>query len=452
MHKRVHLILTIILGLTFFCITNCRYDGLNGNNDEKSWGTAELIENDSGNYPDPQVAFDPSGNAVTVWAQNDGTRDNIILKKYIAGSGWQDPEFLETENGNARNPQIAFDASGNAIAVWEQTDGTRYNIYAKRYNAGIGIWEAAEAIDSEPGDAGSPQIGFDSAGNAIAVWVQISGGTSGTSDTWKSIWSNRYISGAGWQTAVRLEEVDWNAYSLRIEVDSSGNAIAIWVQDNGPAEQNIWSNRYQSAAGWQGPELLESEDGYAYSPQIAVDSSGNGIAVWVQNDGTEYSIWSNRYESAASLWQGAELIETGDRIANNPEIEIDYSGNAIALWVQQSDTLEYRIFTNVYSSTAGWQSARRIEYDDSFGPPEHPKIAADSAGSYIAVWPMSTPGSGYNIYSSIYTEDTGWQNLQNLSVTDVIYIGVAQIDIDPSGNAIAVWANSEAEIWANIYR
>tara|TARA_B100000795_G_C22491457_1_gene320411 strand:- start:149 stop:424 length:276 start_codon:yes stop_codon:yes gene_type:complete len=36
--------------------------------------------------------------------------------------------------GSAVNPQIAIDSSGNAIAVWKQNDGTRENIYANRFD------------------------------------------------------------------------------------------------------------------------------------------------------------------------------------------------------------------------------------------------------------------------------------------------------------------------------
>jgi len=35
--------------------------------------------------------------------------------------------------GDAVSPQVAFDASGNALAVWYQHDGTRANIWANRY-------------------------------------------------------------------------------------------------------------------------------------------------------------------------------------------------------------------------------------------------------------------------------------------------------------------------------
>ena len=47
--------------------------------------------------------------------------------------------LIETDNaGDASSPQVAIDTNGNALAVWRQSDGTRYNIWANRYTAGTG--------------------------------------------------------------------------------------------------------------------------------------------------------------------------------------------------------------------------------------------------------------------------------------------------------------------------
>ena len=133
------------------------------------WGTAELIETDNAgaaNYP--QIAFDSSGNAIAVWYQNDGTRTNITANRFN-GTSWGTAELIETDNaGSAYDPRIAFDGSGNAIAVWEQSDGTRNNIWANRFNGTS--WGTAELIETDnAGSAGNPQIAIDGSGNAIAV-------------------------------------------------------------------------------------------------------------------------------------------------------------------------------------------------------------------------------------------------------------------------------------------
>ena len=141
-----------------------------------SWGTAGLIEGGTGNAYVPHVSMDASGNAIAVWYQDDGTRYNIYANRYVAGVGWGTAGLIETDDtGDARNPQISVDGSGNAIAVWYQNDGTRDNIRANRYVAGIG-WGTAELIETDnTGDARNPQISVDGSGNAIAVWYQNDG-------------------------------------------------------------------------------------------------------------------------------------------------------------------------------------------------------------------------------------------------------------------------------------
>ena len=48
---------------------------------------------------------------------------------------WGAAELIETDNaGNTESPQIAIDSSGTAIAVWTQSDGTRTNVYANRFD------------------------------------------------------------------------------------------------------------------------------------------------------------------------------------------------------------------------------------------------------------------------------------------------------------------------------
>ena len=98
-------------------------------------GTVELVEADNaGNAEYPQIAFDSSGNAIAVWYQSNGTRPSIWANRFNATS-WGSAELIEAgDAGNALSPQIAIDSSGTAIAVWTQSDGTRTNVYANRFD------------------------------------------------------------------------------------------------------------------------------------------------------------------------------------------------------------------------------------------------------------------------------------------------------------------------------
>ncbi|MCK4711196.1 MAG: hypothetical protein KAU21_21475 [Gammaproteobacteria bacterium] len=195
--------------------------------------------------------------------------------------------LIETDDaGLARDPQVAIDAIGNIMVVWFQNDGTRYNIWARYYDVNSG-WGAAELIETDnTGSAEYPQVTFDGNGNAIAVWDQNNG-------SWDDVWANRFVAGTGWGTAELIETEDQNAYIPQVAVDDNGNAIAVWVQEGGT--QNIMVNRYVVGMGWGAAELIENDTGSAYAPQVAIDASGNAISVWDHNEGLR-NIWANRFE------------------------------------------------------------------------------------------------------------------------------------------------------------
>ena len=139
--------------------------------------------------------------------------------------------------GDAEIPQIAFDGSGNAIAVWRRSDGAQYDIWANRFN-GTSWGEEAVKIETAAGDAYIPQIAFDSSGNAIAVWYQHDG-------TRNSIYANRF-NGTSWGTTAELIETGnaGNAETPQIAFDVSGNAIAVWQQNDG-TQVNIYANHFE---------------------------------------------------------------------------------------------------------------------------------------------------------------------------------------------------------------
>ncbi len=410
-----------------------------------SWGTASLIEIDNaGSALGPQIAFDQNGNAIAVWYQSDGTRDNIWSNRYVVGAGWGTAEIIETDNaGNAYNPRIAVDPNGNAIAVWQQSDGTRNNIWANRYVVGTG-WGTAALIETDnAGSASSPQIAFDRNGNAIAVWYQ----SNGTRD---NIWANRYVVSTGWGTAGLIEtDNTGDAYNPQVAFDQDGNAIAVWYQSDG-RRFNILANRYVAGTGWGSAELIEIDNaGSAFNPQIVIDRNGNAMAVWYQSEGTRNNIWANRYV-AGTGWGTAGLIETNNAgSASSPQIAFDPNGNAIAVWYRSDGTWD-NIWANRYVAGTGWGVAGLIETDHT-GSAFSPQIAIDWNGNAIAVWYQSD-GTRNNIRANRYVAGTGW-GLAGLIETD--NAGSAynpQIAFDQNGSAIAVWYQSDGarnNIWAN---
>lgn len=398
-----------------------------------AWRTAETIESDNGgDARTPQVAFDTAGNAIAVWKQDSGTSTNARANRYTAGSGWGEAETIElNDNGDVKAPQIAVDNAGNGLAVWAQSDGTLDNIRANRYTPDNG-WGTAQTIGD--GNAFTPQIAFDSSGNAIAVWIQYD-------DTSQSniVRANRFTPATGWGTTDTIEGDSGDGRAPQIGFDGSGNALAVWELSSG-AEVNIRANRFTPDNGWGSAETIDTETEDARRPQIAVDDAGNALAVWRQNDGTRDNIWANRF-STDNGWGSAEKIETDDSGgALDPQIALDASGNALAVW-EQNDGSRYNIRANRYTAENGWGGAEIIETDNDGGA-FNPQIAIDDAGNALAVWEQSD-GTRDNIRANRYTPENGWGTDETIETDDAGGAQQAQIAVNGSGMGIAVWQQSD---------
>ena len=391
--------------------------------------------------------LDQNDNSTLDVSEIDAT--SYVCNRIDGSIGWQAANRIETDDtGTANDPQIAFDTDGNAFAVWSQYDGSRYNIQANRYTTGMG-WGLAELIETnDASNAVNPQISIDSSGNAVAVWIQSDGSSP------DSVYANRYSVGQGWGNAELIETDDAGiVQSPQLGVDDSGNAVAVWTQFDG-SRYNIWSNRYLPGFGWGTAELIETGDGQANSPQIAVNHSGNAIAVWTQHDGSRFSTWSNHYVTNVG-WGLAELIGAEDNSEYYPQIGIDGNGNAIAVWAQfLSASTRLDIWSNRYTAGNGWGNAELIEVDDT-GSGAYPQINVTADGNAVAVWSQDD-GSYGSIWSNRYTVGVGWGTVELVEANpgNALY---PQIDSDSRSNALVIWMQDDGSnsnnynIWANRY-
>ena len=205
---------------------------------------------------EPQNVTDVNGNTTAVWEEYDGTRFNIWTMRRVAGESWGTASLLETDNaGDAYSPQVAVDGIGNVTAVWKQFDGKRFKIYANRYVNSTG-WEGVKQVDdgvASLGNASAPLVTCDAAGYAMVGWQETDGSNAKT-------WVNRHAGDAGWGSAKQLTtnavSTDYPHFAfdaaglITVVTEKSDRVIALPAtrnanNKNGYKQVSIYSKRYQ---------------------------------------------------------------------------------------------------------------------------------------------------------------------------------------------------------------
>ncbi len=345
---------------------------------DSGWGTSERIDAELGDALNPQVGLDDNGNALAVWRHQQGYM-HIRANNYSADTGWAADKLLELDSTTASPPQISVNADGYAIAVWSLDDpgtSTSDSIYANLYSPETG-WGGAELLESSAENASDAQVGLDANGNALVVWIQDDGADD-------SIYANHYSAGSGWGTAELIETNSGRASRLHVDFAANGNAFAIWKEFNsGNSAYDILTSRYSIESGWETSESIRSGVEYSTSPQISVNSAGHAMASWHQLDGSTSSIYAMSY-SAQTGWQSVELIESNSGNALSPTVVLDSLGNSLVLWRQDEGSV-YSLYTNRYSATTNsWAQAELIESSAAYAT--YHQLSNNADGHAIAIW------------------------------------------------------------------
>jgi hypothetical protein len=234
--------------------------------------------------------MEANGNAMVVWSQFDvvGQRTNVLANRYIVGSGWGTPTPIETSDLDAGVSGIALDGTGNIMVVLHQQTSAASSsigsIYTNRFSNGS--WGTATLVKSAIPYLSQIAIAMNASGNAMLAWLEDDG-----FDT-TSIWARAYSAAGVGGATVRIDDLSTytSGRTPQVAMDASGNAVAVWGQG-----RHIWSARYVAGTGWGTPANIDNVAGDfdASQPRIAVDASGNALAVWERSNGTVQNIWGN---------------------------------------------------------------------------------------------------------------------------------------------------------------
>jgi hypothetical protein len=410
-----------------------------------TWEAPHLLENSAEETGDPQIAVDAAGNALVVWDQNNAF---IYANRYRAATGtWDASAQLIGNNAGALTiPQVAVDAQGNGICVWEGSDNIQYAVY----NAGAGTWGAVQSLTSttQPVINTEPAVAMDSNGNAIVVWIEWSMASDDV-----SIKALHYPAGGPWSSIVTLQTTTYPGSYLmpqpRVAMDAQGNALAVWLHTSATdTSYHVYASRYTALnTTWDQAAAIETNPDDASYPRLAMNPAGEAIVVWRNvTNATGLGVYANRYAPSAGWLPAEELVSlqtltTGSNpilvLAAEVDCAINAGGDSMIAY-GDFDGTDGTVYAKRHTAASGWSAGQKI--DGLTGAMFFPQVAVAGSGNAVALW-AEAEGIVLNIASNNYVPGQGWSVAQRVeaSAGEIALNPWWRVAMDGSGNAFAAW-------------
>ena len=253
-----------------------------------------------------------------------------------------------------------------------------------------------------------------------------------------------------WGEPVQLSSGE-RALGPELAVSPAGDAAVVWDQEVGadcassPASLTCahiveLTTRKRGTSAWQSPVEL-GRPGIGARPQVAINDAGDSVVAWVHDIGRDRVLQATFRSRSASAWpEPNDISEPGLGIPNF-RIGLDYFGNAIAVWTEQTETgVALRIATRSVAS-GGWGAPRTLSRPGG-NVIGGPSVALTPGGAIAVVW--IEDGAVREIESVIgFGSSSGsWAYpLQLSSPEGGVAFGTPGVAFDHTrGDIIVVWA------------
>lgn len=318
------------------------------------------------------MAVDDAGNAVAVWRDGAAEAGKLMARRFDAALGqWQAPIELAAAVSDVGAPQVAMDASGNAVVAWHSNDAVTTPM-TRRFARQGGQWEAVQALSVAAGVASSEvQLAVSRGGRAFAAWR--------TSD--ERVWLSHASTGQAlaWQAPVAMDEgsanVRQSGVRLAVFEAGAGQALVVWGQRPAGGPDIAVKARTYTVSG--NPSLEPavatlSTAGSLRAPQAvpAFDAQGQAHVVWLyetQEGTARFTDIVRRSRTVSqSSWQPVATVATAPSVAL-PEPRLALAAPGFGSAVDFSLWVRWAAYDSIANRHAIW--GRKVPVEAGIDPP-----------------------------------------------------------------------------------
>jgi hypothetical protein len=357
-----------------------------------------------------------------------------------AGAAWTAPLTLSGAGQDASDPQVGVDSAGDAVFTWSRFDGTKWRIQARTRSA-AGVLGPVQNLSGAGQNARYPQVAVDSDGDAVFTWRRFDG-------TNQRIQARARTAAGALGPVQTLSAAGRNATVPQLGVDSVGDAVFTWQRSDG-SDWRVQA-RARSAAGALGPvQTLSAAGQDAVTPQVAVDPTGKAVFTWER----ALTIQARARSAAGALSPVQNLSPPPGpdyKWAYSPQVGVDANGNAVFAWSFYDQTYgpprgASRVQARARSAAAALSPIQDIGSPGAGGGGCgcDPQVAVDPTGDAVFSWELLSDYLGqFRWVQARARSASGMLSpIQSLTPNAGQDVGVdPQVGIDAAGNAVITWS------------
>lgn len=413
------------------------------------WRRAQPIDGDAtGHAARIDLAMTPEGRAVVIWEETLSVSEVAIwANTYTRRGGFNGALNIgKDDEGAARFPQIAIASDGTATAVWHRdpVGSVDTRVSSNSFSpANGGRWAGRE--DHTDPDATYPQIAMNERGDMRTVYMMsVRGGPLNI------LGKSNATGSSGFGSAQLLENEAGEAFAPVLAVSEDGTTVAAWEQINPRNGSRVIRANVSIGSTWiegASKEIGAGSGGDAEWVRVAINPSGTeAVAVWHQRDGIRDDVYGAIYRRSIGQWSMSEPIgRDPSRIPGNalyPQVAMDSIGNTLVLWIQQAGAGSN---FGVHWSRRGpnfpeWSS--NVPFPNAHNV-RHVQLAMNSRGNVLAVWLDELEPTSFQVSSRFYSAVTEtWGDVMPVSGTTVSSLHAPKVGLDENNRGLAAWVET----------
>ena len=310
-------------------------------------------------FPESHPALAANGNVLLLWVHDDVSKPLMqgeeIFYSVYNGSTWSAPAGITDDDLQDFAPQVAFDGTGKAVAVWErnkvvQTASSELNAnYANAFEIAYAVWNgtawsAPALLTSNSALDHSPLLVRGNDGTLLLVWRQNPAGELiGTPDApetlYWAVWG-----GTGWSSPQVLMSNAANVLDITAARHSGTTmGVAYTLDTDGDlatsGDQELYLLLWNGSS-WTAPTRLTSDGEPDNHPTLMYDASGRPRLLWLKGQ-TLYALLNNLSGTPVPI-----AVEESAAVLDYAATQ-DRAGNLALLW-QGSSEEGVDVFYSVY--------------------------------------------------------------------------------------------------------